>query len=56
MEPRAGRRALNRRKTELDQSALLLRKSESLIVRTTVVGVIAKAEHTIRPAPDCSAA
>jgi hypothetical protein len=34
---------------------LLLRKSESLIVRTTVFGVIAKAEHTIRPALDCSA-
>jgi hypothetical protein len=33
----------------------LLRKSESLIVRTTVFGVIAKAEHTIRPALDCSA-
>jgi hypothetical protein len=34
----------------------LLRKSEILIVRTTVVGMIAKAEHAIRPALDCSAA
>jgi hypothetical protein len=33
----------------------LLRKSEILIVRTTVAGVIATAEHTIRPVLDCSA-
>ena len=37
------------------RKTLLLRKSEILIVRTTVAGVIATAEHTIRPVLDCSA-
>jgi hypothetical protein len=68
MEPRAGSLELNSRGEDRARpirltsrvvrlrQTLLLRKSEILIVRTTVVGMIAKAEHTIRPALDCSAA